>query len=142
MRGSGHPYIPGARRKPESIERSPHTRALTLCLTPPNYGHRMAIVACEIEFTRDAHCDFRSLDAHVRAAIREALEVHLRHEPTKVSKSRIKRLRALRRPQYRLRINNFRIYYDVEDEMVTVLGVVSKAASYDWLADNSIEEDD
>jgi hypothetical protein len=30
--------------------------------------------------------------------VREALEVHLRHEPTKVSKSRIKRLQDLTHP--------------------------------------------
>ncbi|MFT5470345.1 MAG: mRNA interferase RelE/StbE [Verrucomicrobiales bacterium] len=102
----------------------------------------MATVVFEIEFTKDAHDDFRSLDGHIRAAIRQALEVYLRHEPTKVSKSRIKRLRALRRPQFRLRINNYRVYYDVEDELVTILGIVSKVSSYDWLAYNSIEEDD
>lgn len=97
-----------------------------------------------IEFTGDAHRDYRQLDAHIRTAIREALEIHLRHEPTKASKSRIKRLRGLRRPQYRLRIIDHRVYYDVDLEVktVTVLGVVSKAASYAWLADNSMKDDD
>ncbi len=102
----------------------------------------MARVACEIEFTDDAQRDYRSLDAPIRASIREALEVHLRHEPTKVSKSRIKRLRALRRPQYRLRVADSRVYYDIEDDVVIVLGIVAKRASYDWLADNSIEDND
>ncbi len=99
-------------------------------------------MAYEIEFTKDAHQDFRNLDAHIRPVIREALETHLRHEPTKVSKSRIKKLRSLRRPQYRLRVTDYRVYYDVEERMVTVLGVVSKSASYDWLTDNSVEDDD
>jgi mRNA interferase RelE/StbE len=101
-------------------------------------------VAFAIEFTSDAHRDFCRLDAHIRMALREALEIHLRHEPTKVSKSRIKRLRQLRRPQYRLRIDDHRVYYDVDldEERVTVLAVISKATSYDWLADNSIREDD
>jgi mRNA-degrading endonuclease RelE of RelBE toxin-antitoxin system len=35
----------------------------------------------------------RKLPAHVRSKIRDALERHLRNEPTKVSKNRIKRLR-------------------------------------------------
>lgn len=43
----------------------------------------MAIVAFEIEFTKDASNDYRRLPAHVRAAVQDALEVHLRHEPTK-----------------------------------------------------------
>ena len=34
--------------------------------------------------------------------MRQALEKHLRHEPEKLSKSRIKRLRGLSRPRYRL----------------------------------------
>jgi len=102
----------------------------------------MARVAYEVEFTDDAQRDYRNLSAPIRASVRDALEVHLRHEPTKVSKSRIKRLRELRRPQYRLRVADFRIYYDVENEVVTVLGVVAKASSYRWLADNSTEDDD
>jgi mRNA interferase RelE/StbE len=96
----------------------------------------------EIEFTDDALRDYRTLDAPIRASIRLALEAHLRHEPTKVSKSRIKRLRELRRPQYRLRVDEYRVYYDVEAEVVTILGIVAKAASYDWLADNSESDHD
>jgi mRNA interferase RelE/StbE len=102
----------------------------------------MARMACEIEFTDDALTDFRTLDAPIRASIRQALEAHLRHEPTKVSKSRIKRLRELRRPQYRLRVDQFRVYYDVEGDVVTILGIVAKAASYDWLAYNSEPDHD
>lgn len=99
-------------------------------------------MAYEIEFTADAHGDFRGLDASLRASVRNALEVHLRHEPTKISKSRIKRLRELRQPQYRLRVEDCRVYYDVEDEVVTILGIVMKAASYGWLDDNPTKEDD
>jgi mRNA interferase RelE/StbE len=99
-------------------------------------------MAWEIEFADDALTDFRALDAPIRASIRQALETYLRHEPTKVSKSRIKRLRELRRPQYRLRVDQFRVYYDVEGNMVTILGIVAKAASYDWLANNSESDHD
>jgi len=96
----------------------------------------------EIEFAEDALRDFRALDAPIRASIRQALETHLRHQPTKVSKSRIKRLRELRRPQYRLRVDEFRVYYDVENAVVTILGVVAKGASCDWLASNSEPDHD
>ena len=57
--------------------------------------------------------DLRALKASVRAAVRIALETHLRHEPRKTSRSRIKRLRGLRRPQYRLRVGEVRVFYDV-----------------------------
>ena len=58
----------------------------------------------EILFAPEAVEDFENLAANVRAEVRDGLERHLRHEPTKTSKSRIKRLRGLSRPQYRLRV--------------------------------------
>ena len=39
----------------------------------------------------------------------------------KVSKSRIKRLRGLTRPQYRLRVDEFRVLYDIEGQEVQIL---------------------
>ena len=42
----------------------------------------------------EAADDFKALKAVDRAAVRDAMEKHLRHEPTKTSKSRIKRLRG------------------------------------------------
>jgi mRNA interferase RelE/StbE len=63
----------------------------------------------------------------------DALETHLRHQPTKTSKSRIKRLRGLTRPQYRLRVDNIRVFYDVINEQVQVLAVVTKAEAATWL---------
>ncbi len=71
--------------------------------------------------------------APVRTGLREALELHLRHEPTKVSKSRIKRLRGLSQPQYRLRVGDIRVFYDVTETQVQVLAVVTKADAQAWL---------
>jgi mRNA-degrading endonuclease RelE of RelBE toxin-antitoxin system len=63
----------------------------------------------------------------------KALALHLTHEPTKVSKSRIKRLRGLSRPQYRLRVGDIRVFYDVTEEQVEVLAIVTKAEAQSWL---------
>ncbi len=61
-------------------------------------------------------------------------ERHLRHDPTKTSKSRIKRLRGLSRPQYRLRIGEeIRVFYDIADQCVEILAVVPKSKTQDWL---------
>jgi mRNA interferase RelE/StbE len=60
-------------------------------------------MAYEIVLAPEAVEDLRALGANVRAAVRRALETHLRHEPAKTSRSRIKRLRGVRRPQFRLR---------------------------------------
>jgi mRNA-degrading endonuclease RelE of RelBE toxin-antitoxin system len=78
--------------------------------------------------------DLRRLTAHARAAVRTAIESHLRHEPEKTSRSRIKRLRGLRRPQYRLRVGEVRVFYDVSGTTVAVLAIVAKSEAESWLA--------
>jgi mRNA interferase RelE/StbE len=59
-------------------------------------------------------------------AIVDAIETHLRHEPDRVSRSRIKRLRGRRTATYRLRVGNFRIFYDVAEAEVVVIAVLHK----------------
>ena len=81
----------------------------------------------------DAARAYKKLEAHIRSQVRDALETHLRHEPTKVRKSRIKRLRGLSRPQYRLRIDEIRVFYDVTDTTVEILAIVEKAEAQKWL---------
>jgi mRNA-degrading endonuclease RelE of RelBE toxin-antitoxin system len=80
----------------------------------------------------EAVADLRSLN--LMAAVRTALEEHLRHEPEKVSRSRIKRLRGLSRPQYRLRVGEVRVYHDVAGDTVEVLAIVAKSEAQAWLA--------
>ena len=58
----------------------------------------------EIVLAPQAVEDLGTLKANIRSAVKAALETHLRHEPMKTSRSRIKRLRGLARPQYRLRV--------------------------------------
>jgi mRNA interferase RelE/StbE len=70
--------------------------------------------------------------------VRDAIEMYLRNEPTKVSKSRIKRLRGLSRPQYRLRVGDIRVFYDVADREVAVLAIITKAQAESWLAQEGI----
>jgi mRNA interferase RelE/StbE len=78
--------------------------------------------------------DLRRLKANVRATVRTALEAHLAHEPEKTSRSRIKRLRGLLRPQYRLRVGDVRVFYDVSGSTVEVLAIVAKSEAETWLA--------
>jgi len=81
---------------------------------------------------------FKKLAAKRRAEVRDALELHLRHEPTRVSKSRIKRLRGLSRPQFRLRVGELRVFYDVTESEVQVLAIVSKAEAQAWLEEEGV----
>ena len=87
----------------------------------------------EILLAPDAIQDLKHLKAHDRAEVRDAIEVHLRHQPTKTSRSRIKRLRGISRPQYRLRVGEIRIFYDVMKNVVEILAIVAKSESAEWL---------
>jgi mRNA interferase RelE/StbE len=96
----------------------------------------------EIVLSPEAVDDLRRLSAFERAKVRDALEIHLRHEPTKVSKSRIKRLRESTHPQYRLRVDDLRIFYDVEGDEVQVLAIVKKSDAADWLREVGGSDED
>lgn len=88
----------------------------------------------EILLAPEAVEDLRRLKASDRSAVKEALETHLRYEPTKTSRSRIKRLRGMARPQYRLRVEEVRVFYDVSGSAVEVLAIVPKSEAESWLA--------
>jgi mRNA-degrading endonuclease RelE of RelBE toxin-antitoxin system len=87
-----------------------------------------------IELTDEAVADFKALKTAARSTVKEAMEIHLRHEPEKVSRSRIKRLRELSKPQFRLRVGDFRVFYDVAESTVTVHAIVLKSEAASWLA--------
>ena len=87
----------------------------------------------EIVLAPETAEELGSLKANVRSAVRAALETHLRYEPMKTSRSRIKRLRGLARPQYRLRVGEIRVFYDVSSGTVEVLAIVSKSEAAIWL---------
>jgi mRNA-degrading endonuclease RelE of RelBE toxin-antitoxin system len=73
-------------------------------------------MAYTIEFARGVGEDLKSFRKGDQVRILEAIEVHLSQEPTRQSKSRIKRLRSGTRPPFRLRVDNVRVYYDVAEE--------------------------
>jgi len=77
--------------------------------------------------------DLHRLKASHRSAVRQAIETHLRHEPMKESKSRIKRLRGIRRPGYRLRVGEVRVFYDVSERAVEILAIIAKSEATSWL---------
>ena len=73
------------------------------------------------------------MPSHLRARVRDGIERHLRRETQKLSKSRIKRLRGMSRPEFRLRIDEVRVFYDVKDGTVEVLAVIGKEQAQSWL---------
>ena len=87
----------------------------------------------EIILAPEAAKSLNKLMGRNRAWVRDALERYLRHAPRRVSKSRIKRLRGLDRPQYRLRVGQIRVFYDATETAVEVLAVITKEQAQAWL---------
>jgi mRNA-degrading endonuclease RelE of RelBE toxin-antitoxin system len=87
----------------------------------------------EIVLAPEAVEDLGRLKAHLRATVQTALETYLRHHPAQTSRSRIKRLRGLRQPQYRLRVDDVRVFYDVSGTTVEILAIVAKSEALSWL---------
>ena len=87
----------------------------------------------EILFAPEAVQDFKRLSARDRSIAREAIEKYLRYEPQRTSKSRMKKLRGISRPQYRLRVGEIRVFYDVVDPRVEILAIIPKSKAADWL---------
>ncbi len=83
-----------------------------------NSGCNIARMRYEVVLAPEAVEDPRRLKANVRANVRDAMETCLRHQPTRASRSRIKRLRGMSRPQYRLRVDEVRVFYDVGEDIV------------------------
>lgn len=91
----------------------------------------------EIDVTESAKADLDAIRPYYRRQILDEIEGQLRFTPTRESRSRIKRLQLLDSPAYRLRVGEFRIFYDVDESVgvVTVLRVLSKDASLAYLDD-------
>ena len=82
----------------------------------------------EIRYAAEAVNDLRGIRPFSRREVLDGIELHLRHEPMFVSRSRIKAMTEPFWSQVRLRIGSYRIYYDVNDEgrVVNVLRVLMK----------------
>ena len=91
----------------------------------------------EIEITAKAEHDLDAIGSYYRGQILDGIEQHLSYRPKQESRSRIKRLRLLDSPAYRLRVGDYRVYYDVDEEerIVIVLRILGKEESLRYLGD-------
>ena len=99
----------------------------------PDIGYCLVEMKYNITFAPEAREDFKNLSAYHRAAVRDIINQCLKYEPTRVSRSRIKRLRDTNKPQYRLRVDDIGVFYDVNDDEVEILAIVDKTNAADWL---------
>jgi mRNA interferase RelE/StbE len=81
-----------------------------------------------IDYAQEALADLQSLRGFERKNVVDGIENHLQHEPMKESRSRIKRMKQPFWCEYRLRVDDFRVYYDVSEaeRRVIVLRVLEK----------------
>lgn len=109
---------------------------------PLEFGYNLARMRYDIILTVEAIEDLKRLRAYNRSLVKDAMEHSLRFLPTKVSKSGIKRLRGLSKPQYRLRQGDFRVFYDVYEAEVVILAVLHKDDVEAWLTQFGVWEDE
>ena len=74
----------------------------------------------EIHLKPSAVKDMDRLRKYDAAMVADGMENHLSDNPTKESKSRIKRLRGISNPDYRLRLGYYRVFYNVDNAKHTV----------------------
>jgi mRNA-degrading endonuclease RelE of RelBE toxin-antitoxin system len=77
-------------------------------------------MAYSIEFSEDAQRHLHQLTARDRAILLDAVEQQLARQPTKVTRKR-KLLRANPLATWELRVGQFRVFYNVEDERFIVI---------------------
>ncbi len=92
-------------------------------------------MAFEIEVTEQAESDLDGIRRFYRNQILDAISRYLRHGPQRISRSRIRRLRSVDSPEYRLRVGDFRVFDDADEAepRVTILRVVSKEEALRYL---------
>lgn len=91
----------------------------------------------EILYSDEAIEQLRKFRTFDRTTILDQIEQVLRVNPRVESKARVKRLREPAPTQYRLRVGEFRVFYDVEDETVLVVQILSKQDTHDYLGGSS-----
>jgi mRNA-degrading endonuclease RelE of RelBE toxin-antitoxin system len=77
----------------------------------------------EIEYTLEARQDLNSLRRFEQQHIVDAIDAQLQYEPNVVTNNR-KRLRPNELAEWELRVDNFRVFYDVR-ELVRIVRIVA-----------------
>jgi len=93
-----------------------------------------------IDFTPEAFGDLAELRRFDQARVVAAIESQLSHEPTKQTRNR-KRLRPNKLAEWALRVDKFRVYYDVrlEGEAVKIIAIGLKQGNELWVRGEKFE---
>jgi len=87
----------------------------------------------ETRYSDEAVKQLKGLRAFERVAVIDQIEKVLAVNPTLVSRVSIKRLRQPAPTQYRLRVGDVRVFYDVDGDVVLIIQILTKQDSIDFL---------
>lgn len=73
----------------------------------------------QIAFTPEALDDLRQLKPYAQRQILEAIHTQLQHQPASVTRNR-KRLRPNQLAEWELRVDIYRVFYDIDPEQIVV----------------------
>lgn len=94
-------------------------------------------MAYEILYSDEAVQQLKGLRAFDRTAILDEIERVLGVNPTHESKAKLKLLRQPAPAQFRLRVGEYRVFYDVLEQSIFVIQILSKADSVSYLKGSS-----
>ena len=89
----------------------------------------------DVRYSKEALQCLKELRPYDRAAILDQTEQILTVNPTLVSKVTVKLLRQPAPTQYRLRVGDYRVYYDVDQGVVWIIRILSKDESISYLGE-------
>jgi mRNA-degrading endonuclease RelE of RelBE toxin-antitoxin system len=94
----------------------------------------------EVEITRQALGDLHYLTKRARRIVVARLEEHLTHEPARETRNR-KRLRPNQLAEWELRIDRFRVFFDVDSvaRVVRVMAVGRKEGNRLFIRDEEYQ---
>ncbi len=87
----------------------------------------------EVQYSEEAVEQLKELRAFDRSTILDQIEMVISVNPTLESKARIKLLRQPAPTQYRLRVGEFRVFYNVVSEGVQVIQILGKEEAVRFL---------
>jgi mRNA-degrading endonuclease RelE of RelBE toxin-antitoxin system len=79
-----------------------------------------------LRYSREAGNALKRVRSHDRASILDQIQRILTVNPTLESRARIKKLREPAPTQYRLRVGEFSVFYNVKGDDVFIVGVMAK----------------
>ncbi len=87
----------------------------------------------EVRYSVESVAALRQFRQYDRSAILDQIVQVLQVNPTTESKARVKKLRQPAPTEYPMRVEEFRIFYDVEDGHVNVVLILSKEEAVEIL---------